>query len=52
MHECVYLVILRSIQLGVTIGVGFASGLFRVNLVSALRSYALLQAESLFRTYM
>lgn len=29
-----------------TAGVGLASGLFRVNLVSAPRSYALLQAES------
>lgn len=47
MCECVYLVVLRSIQLGVTIGVGFASGLFRVNLVSSLKSYVLLQAGSL-----
>jgi hypothetical protein len=41
-----------SIRVGVTAGVGLASGWFRVNLVSALRSYALLQAESLFTTYM
>lgn len=48
----VCLVVLRSIRLGVPIGVGFTSLLFRVNLASALRSSAFLQAESLFRTYM